>query len=183
MKLKKAQKEAVLRWIAEGLESDEINKRAQRFKPAFKVSRSQVDYYRKSREVNLSEIRDSGETDALKSGLALKENRVALLNKLGEKFSAELLREEDNKLWLLQVKGIGSQENYERVQYYDFNRAEVDALRGVLDDIASEVGDRVKRTDITSNGKELASLTPEQVMERLNQWIEIAKQRKAQDAG
>jgi hypothetical protein len=41
-------------------------------------------------------------------------------------------------------KGIGSQDNYERVEYEEFNKAEVESLRGVLDDIAREVGDRSK---------------------------------------
>lgn len=153
MKLRKAQKEAVLQWIAEGLETDEINKRAARFKPRFKVLRSQVDYYRKTRGLQLDEIQQTGETDALRTGLALKENRVAKLQRLADRMLADLL--EHDRWWLLQVKGIGHGENYERVEYYEFNKAEVDALRGVLDDIAAEVGERIRKTDLTTGGKPL----------------------------
>lgn len=146
MRLNKKQKEAVLQWVAEGLESDEINRRAAKFKPPFKVSKTQVAFYRKSRQVNLQEIKQSAEFDALKSGLALKVERVKVLQQMANKFITDLMPEDDgeNKRWLLQVKGIGSQDNYERVEYYEFNKAEVDALRGVLDDIASEVGERLK---------------------------------------
>lgn len=140
MRLKKAQREQLLEWIAEGLDTGEINKRAAKFKPRFKVSTRLVAHYRKSRHVNFDAIKAKGETSALTSGLAVKENRVAKLQALADKMLADLL--ENDKLWLLQVKGIGGTENYERVEYYEFNKSEVDALRGVLDDIASEVGGR-----------------------------------------
>jgi hypothetical protein len=152
MRLNKSQREAVLQWIAEGLGTDEINRRASSFKPNFNVLRSQVDYYRKTRGVKLEEIQGQGEANALTTGLALKENRVAKLKLLADKMLADLLGPETEKWWLLQVKGIGSRENYERVEYYEFNKAELEAVRGVLDDIAAEVGDRVKKSDVTSDG-------------------------------
>jgi hypothetical protein len=155
MALKKAQREALLKWIAEGLESDEINKRAAKFKPPFKVTRQNVSKYRKTRGVKLEKIQDAGETDALKSGFAVKENRVKALQTLAEKMLEELTREEDNRLWTTMVKGIGSNENYQRVEYEEFNKAEVDSFRGVLDDISSEVGERIRKTDVTSGGKPL----------------------------
>ena len=153
MRLKKAQREALIAWIAEGLESDEINKRAAKFKPRFKVSRNTVTHYRKTRGMKLEEIQEAGEVNALKSGFALKENRVAALQKLADKMIGDLIG--GDKMWLLQVKGIGGYENYERVEYWDFNRSEVESLRGVLDDISSEVGERIRKTDLTSGGKPL----------------------------
>lgn len=155
MRLKKAQKEAVLKWIAEGLESGEINKRAKKFKPPFSVLRSQVDWYRKTRSVKLEEIQDAGEVDALKSGFALKENRVKALQTLADKMLEQLTRETDNRLWTTMVKGIGSGKDFERVEYEEFNKGEVESLRGVLDDIASEVGERIRKTDVTTGGKPL----------------------------
>ncbi len=148
-RLTKAQREALLQWIAEGLETDEINQRAVKFKPRFKVTRQHVDKYRKSRNVKLNEIKAADETSALTIGLALKENRVDVLRKLADKFIADLMPENDegHKRWLLQVKGIGGQDNFERIEYYEFNKAEVDSLRGVLDDIAAEVGERLKKPD------------------------------------
>lgn len=152
MRLNKSQREAVLQWIAEGLGTDEINKRAANFRPNFNVLRSQVDYYRKTRGVKLDEIQEQGENSALATGLALKENRVAKLKLLADKMLQDLLAPDTEKWWLLQVKGIGSRENYERVEYYEFNKAELDAVRGVLEDIAAEVGDRIRKSDMTSGG-------------------------------
>ena len=148
----------MLQWIAEGLGTDEINRRASSLKPPFHVLRSQVDYYRKSRGVKLEEIQEQGEHSALTTGLALKENRVAKLKLLADKMLADLLPTDTEKWWLLQVKGIGSRENYERVEYFEFNKAELESLRGVLDDIAAEVGDRVKKSDVTSNGNPIQAL-------------------------
>jgi hypothetical protein len=140
MRLKKGQKEALLEWIAEGLESDEINKRAAKFKPRFNVSRRVVTYYRKSREVKLEEIKETGEASALTTGLATRAARVDRLQKLADLLIADLF--DGNLLWTNEVKGIGGADNFERIDYKEFNKAEVDALRGVLDDIASEVGER-----------------------------------------
>jgi len=148
MRLKKKQKEAVIQWAAEGLESGEINKRAAKFKPPFSVSRAQVDYYRGSRKKKLQELRESGEHNALTAGLSVKANRVDTLQKLADKIISDLL--DDGKLWLTQVKGIGGQLNYERIEYEEFNKAEVDALRGLLDDIASELGERAPGVQVNN---------------------------------
>lgn len=155
MKLKKAQREAVLQWVAEGLETGEINKRAAKFKPRFSVSRSQVDWYRKTRGAKLTELQEEGEVSALASGFAIKDNRVAALQKLASRMLEELTRAEDNRLWTKNVKGIGSLENWERYEYEEFNKAEIEQLRGVLDDISAEVGERIRRADVTSGGKPL----------------------------
>ena len=162
MRLKKTQREALIAWIAEGLETDEINKRATKFKPPFKVTRQNVAKYRKTRGVKLEEIQEEGETNSLKTGLALKENRVAKLQLLADRMLADLL--ENGRLWLTQYKGIGSHDNYERIEYQEFNKAEVDALRGVFDDIAAEIGERIRKTDLTSGGKPLprSGITPQQ---------------------
>lgn len=145
MRLDKKQKEALITWVAAGLESDEINKRAAKFKPPFKVSRNTVKYYRQSRDIKLEEIKEADETSALKTGLSIKENRVATLQRLANRILEDILGNEEDpgsRLWLDQVKGIGSRDNYERVEYQEFNRSEVESLRGLLDDIASELGER-----------------------------------------
>lgn len=159
MKLNKKQRTQLLVWIAEGLETGEINKRAAKFKPPFQVTRQQVDHYRKTRDVKLDEIKAQDETSALKTGLSLKENRVKLLHDLAELLGKDIF--EKNLLWLDQAKGIGSGENYERIDYQEFNTAEIAQLRGVLDDIASEVGERVKKQEVT--GKDGKPLLPDTV--------------------
>lgn len=181
MKLRKAQKEAVLQWVGEGLTTDEINARAAKFKPKFKVSRSQVDFYRKSRDTKLNEIKEAGEMDALTTGLALKDKRVEVLQKLADRMVTDLLPAElkDSLLWVQQAKTVAN----EKYTYLEFNKPEVDTLRGVLDDIAAEVGDRVKKTDVTSGGEKIATLSPEQIAEKVNDLLKLANERKNKDAG
>ena len=146
MRLKKTQKEAVIRWIAEGLQSDEINERAAAFIPPFSVWRQQVDYYRKTRNVEIAELIKAGEQEALSEGLALKAVRVIRLKQLAALMEKDLL---GGFLWLDQVKGVGSGDIAQIVDYEEFNKAEVDAYRGVLDDIAKEMSQRVQRQEVS----------------------------------
>lgn len=146
MRLKKAQKEAAIAWIAEGLQSDEINGRAASFNPPFSLSRQQVDYYRKTRAVDLDAIQRAGEEDALAEGLALKAERVRKLKQLAALLERDLF---GGMLWVDMVKSVGSGNLQEVVEYEEFNGAEVSAYRGVLDDIAKEVSGRVQRQEVT----------------------------------
>ena len=150
MRLKKAQKEKVLSWVAEGLESGEINERAAKEEPPFVVSRDQVLYYRLRSQSDLQTIRAISEQNALIEGYAKKETRVQKLSILAALMEKDLI---GGFLWTDQVKGIGSKEDFQVVEYEEFNGVEVIQYRGVLDDIAKEVGDRAQKTDITSNGK------------------------------
>jgi len=138
MRLKKAQREALLAWIAEGLETDEINQRAAKHKPKFRVTRQQVDHYRKTRRQNIQDIKQTGELTALSSGLAKVEERVKLLQDLAELLRVDLFQA--NKLWLDQQKSVGMN----TFSYQEFNASEVAQLRAVLDDIAQELGERGK---------------------------------------
>jgi hypothetical protein len=138
-RLRKKQKEAVYAWIAEGLESDEINERAASFRPAFQVSRQQVDWYRKRASVELEDIRKAGRLEALSEGLARKEVRVSRLQQLAALMERDLF---GGFLWTENVKSVGSGPEQQIVDFEEFNKAEVDAYRGVLDDIARELGHR-----------------------------------------
>jgi len=179
-RLKKRQKEALLQWVAEGLQVDEINQRAAKFKPKFSVSSRVVTHYRKTRQIELDKLKEAGELDALKSGLALKDKRVEVLQRLADRMIADLLPagEKGSLLWTLQAKTVAN----EKYIYEEFNKPEVDALRGTLDDIAAEVGERVKKTDVTSGGEKLNMLTPEQVIEKVNNLLNIARERKNKNA-
>ena len=150
MRLRKKQKELVLKLIAEGLQTDEINKQAAQFKPPFSVLRSQVAYYRDTRKQDIKTIRAISEKSALVEGYALKEHRVYKLSLLAALMEKDLL---GGFLWTDQVKGVGSGEIAEIVDYEEFNASEVTQYRGVLDDIAKETGGRVQKTDVTSGGK------------------------------
>ena len=132
--------------IAEGLTSDEMNKRAAGFVPPFSVTRQNVDNYRKRWRIRISEIRELADNAAIEEGLARKSERVSLLRRLAEHMTADLF--EHNLFWVSMVKGIGGETHYERVEYQEFNSSEVAQLRGVLDDIAKEVGGRKINLDI-----------------------------------
>jgi hypothetical protein len=153
-RLRKKQKEAVLSWIAEGLETDEINERATKFRPAFEVTRAQVDYYRSTRDADLKAIRAASETQALTSGFALKEARVQALQVLANLMYRDLT---SGFLWLDQAKALGSGPDSQIMDYEDFNTAEMQQLRGVFDDIAKELGHRKTVVELG--------------------WREVAKQR------
>ena len=144
MRLKKKQKEIVLTWVAEGLQTDEINERAAIFKPPFVVSRQQVDYYRKTRKQDIAVISAISEKNALIEGYALKETRVHKLSILAALLERDLM---NGFIWLDQVKGIGSGPIAEIVDYEEFSTAEIAQFRGILDDIAKEMGGRANKIE------------------------------------
>jgi hypothetical protein len=144
--LKRKQKQALLQWIGEGLQSGEIGERALTFDPPFRVSRQQIDYYRKTRKIDLDAIAHISEQTALTEGYALKEHRVFKLSLLAALLEKDLL---GGLLWTDQVKGVGAGPIAEIVEYEEFNNAEIAAYRGVLDDIAKETGGRITKQEIS----------------------------------
>lgn len=146
MRLKKAQRSQLLEWVAAGLETGEINTLAESFDPPFSVSRAQVDYYRKTRKVDLQELLKDEQFDALTSGLSIKAERVKRLQLLAALMEEDIF---NGVLWTEDVKMIGSGDNQERVEFEEFNSSEVVQYRGVLDDIAKELGQRVQRNELT----------------------------------
>jgi hypothetical protein len=95
------------------------------------------------------------ENNALTTGLALKENRVKDLQRLAELLKKDLF---GGFLWTEEVKGVGSGEAAEIIDYDVFNASEISAFRGVLDDIAKEMGGRVQKVE--STGKDGEPLPP-----------------------
>lgn len=80
--------------------------------------------------------------EVLESGLGLDHERVAALKRLAERLLGEL---EDDRLWLADAKMLGAGEHGERYDFERFNAAGVEQLRGLLEDIAAEKGERVRR--------------------------------------
>lgn len=161
MRLLKNQKKKLLEWISEGLQSDEINQRAAIFESPFTVSKQLVDYYRSTREKNLAAMQQAAEHDALTTGLALKSNRVMKLQQLAGLMEEDLF---GGFLWTDQVKMIGSGLFAKEVDYEEFNTAEVTQYRGVLDDIAKEVGDRKQaNTTLNVTSDELKTMSVEEL--------------------
>lgn len=177
MRLKKNQKTELLKWISEGLQSDEINDRAAQFDDPFSVTRSQVQFYRDQRAVDLKAIQSASEYDALSAGLALKAERVRKLQQLAALMEKDLF---GGFLWTDQVKALGSGEFMQIVDYEEFNTAEVQQYRGVLDDIAKEVGDRRAGLELTGkNGKPIETTNKklEQAARELTEWREQMTQQ------
>ena len=136
------------------MQTDEINNRAGKLKKnPFNVSRQQVDFYRKTRKVDILAIKQVDENNALTTGLSIVEERVRRLQILAELMWKDLT---GGFLWLDDVKGVGSGTAAEIVDFEKFNNGELAEFRATLEDIAKETGGRVAKSDITSDGEKLS---------------------------
>lgn len=110
----------------------------------------------------------------LRSGYALMHKRVQELDKLTRK----LLKytEDENLVWLPDVKGIGTGPDAERVDLIQFNAALFKEIRGCFADIASELGERVKTTKQEHTGKDGGPIEVSDVRDRVTQKIAAIKQ-------
>ena len=111
-----------------------------------------MQYYKSTREMQLKAIKQIDEKTAMTEGYALKDHRVYKLSLLAALLEKDIL---GGVLWMNDVKGVGAGPAAEVVEFEYFNKAEVEAYRGVLDDIAAEVGGRIKNVDVKSNGEKL----------------------------
>jgi hypothetical protein len=99
------------------------------------------------------EAREAEEREAayrrsiMEDGYALVHERVKSLQELAKTLFEEL--QDPTKRWCKDVKQIGSGESAEKVDIERFNAAEVDQFRGLLDDIAKELGERKVKQEIT----------------------------------
>lgn len=142
--------------------------RAGAFDPPFGVSRQLVDYYRATREKSIAAMVAATEYDALTTGLAVRANRVQKLQQLASLMEQDLF---GGFLWTDQVKMIGSGPFSKEVDFEEFNGAEVTQYRGVLEDIAKEMGDR-RQTNTT------VSVTVDQLTQMSTEELEaLAKKR------
>lgn len=86
----------------------------------------------------------------MQSGLALAHERVQRLKEIAELLETEILTRHDGQLvniWLPDVKTVGSGETAERVDLVRFNHQLLEQWRGLLDDLAKEVGGRRIKTE------------------------------------
>ena len=156
-KLTEEQRMALLEWLAEGKTVHEVNSLAASFEPAFKVSSQACYFYRKTYEIDLQKLMQDKDTLALSTGLALRANRVEALIALA------LLLEEDLRfkklIWTKDVKSIsvgsGNLTQHQRIDFEVFNKAEIQELRGIYDDIAKETGGRITKVDLSTLGKSI----------------------------
>ena len=82
----------------------------------------------------------------LLEGYAAMHRRVARLNALTEQLLGYAA--DEDKVWLPDVKAVGTGEFAERVDLIQFNAALFHEIRAHLADIAAELGERVKKKEI-----------------------------------
>lgn len=87
--------------------------------------------------------------EILQSGFAQRFIRIAELNRLAELLQTELYTED--KRWLPDVKQIGGGDFAERVDIVRFNAAVVEQYRETLEDIAIEMGERVRGVKVSGS--------------------------------
>ena len=81
----------------------------------------------------------------LKEGLALDHHRVDKLKSIYDRLEEEL--EENEALWLEDVKQIGKGDQMQVVEILRYNSSLISDLRGLLDDLAKETGGRKKKVE------------------------------------
>ena len=106
-----------------------------------------AELYEQDRQADADVIRAA----VLADGLAQDYERVELLKKLAAYLVGEVLRRDESgehrRVWLRDVKQIGSGDGAERVDVERFNAELIGQLRGVLDDLAKETGGRKQRVE------------------------------------
>ena len=147
MQLTTTQIATVIGWVAEGLDSAEINARAKISDNPFNVSRAQVNYYRRKGDINFTEVAKAKKLTAMESGLAVREYRVKQLKRLAGLLGNDLFKLK--KLW---VESTYETKRGDPITRIDFNAAEVQQYRGILDDIAKEKNERAQRVDNVHTG-------------------------------
>lgn len=97
----------------------------------------------------------------LRQGLAKDSERVLKLIELANLLEAQIYEQGIDgalhNVWLPDVKQVGSGEYAERVDIERFNAALISEYRAVLEDIAKEVGGRIKNVDLTTKGEKISA--------------------------
>jgi len=149
-KLTRQQQNQLIEWAAEGLRLWEINERAAKADPPFMVEYLQLKHARKRSAKKFTELRARLEAEATDEGLARRAVRIRRLIQLAEKLEEDFY--ENARLWVREPKEVTG----ERVEIERFNAAEVKQWRGLLDDIAKEMGERKTSVDLTTKGQPLS---------------------------
>ena len=130
MGLTREQKDLVKAWVAAGLKDREIIELASKQVPPFHLTKQNLSkHYRSHTERRIREIvQQQKEDSVLRSGLALREERVKMLGEVARDLMARAK--------------VVKQESYP---------AYVSQIRGCLDDIAKEMGERREKLDVNAN--------------------------------
>lgn len=158
------EREFIIKCAAAGMRVTEARIACREHDPPIDLGDQAYKYYRQKYGVPYRQKQIEGKELALKAGFAQRAARVEALDKLARRIYEELIRDEDNRLWLLRRKSIGSGELQEIVEEQHFNQAGVTTFDLLLDSIAKELGER-KNTQLSINlaASELANMTDEEL--------------------
>lgn len=128
-RLDSTQKEIIIEYLAEGLNSTEVIDRAKNADAPFSVTKRQVNYYRKMFQDKINDKMLEWEEGAINRGLARKCIRIKELQ--------ELAQHAKDILYNVEIENVKDK------------KMMIDAYRAVMDDIAKELGHRVHKTEVT----------------------------------
>ena len=132
MRLTDDQKLLIQEWVAAGKTNREIIRLAAEHDPPFEVKGANISKnFRKPVQEKVRQIREEKTEEAVRAGLEAKEERIRMLEK-----TAEYLFKSIDKIPLMQLQTVPSY---------------VNAMRGCLDDIAKELGQRNSKIDVNAN--------------------------------
>ena len=109
-------------------------------------------------DANWEAIKTAEREAELGFGLALDYERVRKLKRLSNFLEAQIyeqgLEGQFHNVWLPDVKVVGHGDSAEAVDIERFNAALIAQYRETLEDLAAEVGGRVKRQEVAGAGKD-----------------------------
>ena len=129
MRLTSEQRLLIEEWIAAGKTNQQIIRLAAEHDPPFVVKSANISKtFRKTVEKKEAVVRDVQRTEAVEAGLSMKDERIRMLEGTANYLYGMVDRVPSDK-----VPGI------------------VNAMRGCLDDIAKELGQRSSKVDVNAN--------------------------------
>jgi hypothetical protein len=143
-----------------------------------RISQRTLDYWKTQPAfvATVSANRQHMRQRIMTSGLADKVARVDLLNAMAQDIMRQL---RDNDYQRAEVKLAA---NGEHLAYQVFDKARVDSLRGLLDDLAAEVGDRQKTVNVRTTIEQAADLLAREyglTPESTAKLVDIATRRQS----
>ena len=129
MRLTNEQRLLIEEWVAAGKTNQQIIRLAAEYDPPFEVKSANISKtFRKGSEKKETVILEERSAEAVSAGLAEKEARIRMLQETAEFMFAWMKRVPPDKAPQI-----------------------VNAMRGCLDDIAKELGQRSSKVDVNAN--------------------------------
>ncbi len=149
-KLTSAQRRQMLEWIVEGLSIVEMRDRASQLDEPFEVTRGQVVHARKSMRAKWSAKWAEQEKALLEDGFARKAVRIRQITEMYERH-LQLIAARAEAPQLQDVPGgrtgLLTQDVKQGKIVFKYDRAVISEMRGLLDDIAREKGERQQKVE------------------------------------